>query len=96
MTSAIAVTESLSVGHKHSFTSFRKASEISAAVLDQVILLDFSKAFDKERSSSASSFRASLLQAIDGGVMSLAALCPQVVSQAPQHFRSSGRDASHL
>ena len=39
------------------------------------------------RSSSASSFHASLLQAIDG-VMSLA-LCPQVVSQAPQHFRSS-------
>ena len=39
------------------------------------------------RSSSGSSFHASLLQAIDG-VMSLA-LCPQVVSQAPQHFRSS-------
>ena len=39
------------------------------------------------RSSSASSFHASLLQEIDG-VMSLA-LCPQVVSQASQHFRSS-------
>ena len=39
------------------------------------------------RSSSASSLRASLLQAIDDA-MSLA-LCPQVVSQAPQHFRSS-------
>ena len=38
-------------------------------------------------SSGASSFHASLLQAIDG-VMSLA-LCPQVVSQASQHFRSS-------
>ena len=38
------------------------------------------------RSSSASSFHASLLQAISG-VMSLA-LCPQVVSQASQHFRS--------
>ena len=36
------------------------------------------------RSSSASSFHASLLQAING-VMSLA-LCPQVVSQASQHF----------
>ena len=36
-------------------------------------------------SSSASSFHASLLQAIDG-VMSLA-LCLQVVSQASQHFR---------
>ena len=41
----------------------------------------------QRRSSSASSFYASLLQAIDG-VMSLA-LCPQVVSQAPQHLRSS-------
>ena len=39
------------------------------------------------RRSSASSFRASLLQSISG-VMSLA-LCPQVVSQAPQHFRAS-------
>ena len=49
-------------------------------------------------SSGGSSFHASLLQAIDG-VMSLA-LCPQVVSQAPQHFRSSEtqifREASHL
>ena len=44
------------------------------------------------RSSSASSFRASLLQAIDG-VMSLT-LCPQVVSQAPQHFRSSKKQAT--
>ena len=35
------------------------------------------------RSSSVSSFHASLLNAING-VMSLA-LCPQVVSQAPQH-----------
>ena len=44
------------------------------------------------RSSSASSFHASLLQAIDG-VMS-SALCPQVVSQAPQHFRSSEKQAT--
>ena len=44
------------------------------------------------RSSSASSFHASLPQAIDG-VMSLA-LCPQVVSQAPQHFRSSEKQAT--
>ena len=43
-------------------------------------------------SFSASSFHASLLQAIDG-VMSLA-LCPQVVSQAPQHFRSSETQAT--
>ena len=39
------------------------------------------------RSSTASSFHASLLQAMDG-VVSLA-LCQQVVSQAPQHFRAS-------
>ena len=39
------------------------------------------------RSSSASSVHASLFKAIDG-VMSLA-LCPQVASPVPQHFRSS-------
>ena len=44
------------------------------------------------RSSSASSFNASLLQAING-VMSLA-LCLQVVSQASQHFRSSEKQAT--
>ena len=43
------------------------------------------------RSSSASSFHASLLQA-SSGVMSLA-LCSQVVSQASQHFRSSEKQA---
>ena len=40
-----------------------------------------------EKPVCASSFDSSLLQAIDG-VMSLA-LCPQVMSQASQHFRSS-------
>ena len=44
------------------------------------------------RSSSASSFHASLLQAIDG-VMSLA-LCPQAMSQSPQHFRSFEKRAT--
>ena len=44
------------------------------------------------RSSSASSFHASLLQAIDV-VMSLV-LCPQVVSQASQHLRSSEKQAT--
>ena len=39
------------------------------------------------RSSNASSFHASLLQAIDG-VVSLA-LCIQVTAQVPQHFRPS-------
>ena len=43
-------------------------------------------------SFSASSFKASLLQAING-VVSLA-LCPQVVSQVPQHFRSSEKQAT--
>ena len=43
------------------------------------------------RSSRTSSFHASLLQAI-GGVRSLA-FCLQVVSQAPQHFRSSEKKA---
>ena len=44
------------------------------------------------RSSSASSFHVSLLQVIDI-VMNLA-LCPQVVSQAPQHFRSPETQAT--
>ena len=44
------------------------------------------------RLSSASSFHVSLLQAIDG-VMPLA-LCPQVVSQSPHHFRSSEKQAT--
>ena len=45
------------------------------------------------RLSSASSFHVSLLVAIDV-VVSLA-LCPQVVSQAPQHFRSSKTQATY-
>ena len=44
------------------------------------------------RSSSYSYVHASLFQATDR-VMSLA-LCPQVVSQAPQHFRSSETQAT--
>ena len=44
------------------------------------------------RSSTTSSFNASLRQAING-VMSFA-LCPQVVSQASQHFRSSEKQAT--
>ena len=44
------------------------------------------------RSSNASSFHASLFQAIDGAMSS--ALYPQVVSQAPQHFRSSEKQAT--
>ena len=46
----------------------------------------------QRRSSSASSVYASLLQAIDG-VMFLA-LCPQVVPEGSQHFRSSEKQAT--
>ena len=46
----------------------------------------------QERASSASSFHTFLLQATDG-VMFLA-LCPQVVSQASQHFMSSVKQAT--
>ena len=55
-----------------------------------------SRPFKEDRLAEASleeaSFHASLLQAIDG-VMS-SALCPQVVSQASQHFRSSEKQAT--
>ena len=46
----------------------------------------------QERSPSASSFHTSLLQAVDG-MMSLP-LSTQVVSQAPQHLRSSTKQAT--
>ena len=39
------------------------------------------------RLSSTSSFHTSLLQAVNGAIS--LALCPQIISQAPQHFRSS-------
>ena len=52
----------------------------------------FSRPFIQGRLSSASSFHASLLQAIDG-VLSLA-LCPQLVSQAFEHFRSTEMQAT--
>ena len=58
------------------------------SLIDDDPLLSF-----QGRSSSASSFHASLFQAIRGFVMSLA-LCPQVVSQAFQHFRSSQKQAT--
>ena len=48
--------------------------------------------FFQGRSSRASSFHASLLQAIDG--VKYLVLCPQIVSQAPQHFRSSETQAT--
>ena len=57
------------------------------SLIDDGLLSSF-----QARSSSTSSFHASLLQTI-AGVMSLA-LCPQVVSQASQHFRSSEKQAT--
>ena len=56
-------------------------------LIDDGLLSSFQR-----RSSSASPFHGSLLQAIDG-VMSLA-LCLQVVSQASQHFRSFEKQAT--
>ena len=48
----------------------------------------------KEDRLTLLSLHASLLQAFDG-VMSFAS-CPQVVSQAPQHFKSSEMQASYV
>ena len=56
-------------------------------LIDDVPLSSF-----RGKLSSASSFNASLLQAVNG-VTSLA-LCLQVVSQASQHFRSSEKQAT--
>ena len=69
------------------FSQRRPWYSSSDRLIDDVPLSSF-----QERSSSASSLHASLLQAIDG-VMSLV-LCPRVVSQAPQHFRSSEKQAT--
>ena len=59
----------------------------SVCLIDNGLLSSFQK-----RLSGASSFKASLLQAING-VMSLA-LCPQVVFHASQHLRSSQKQAT--
>ena len=55
------------------------------------LMMTLSRPFKEDRVEEAS-FHVALLQAI-GDVMSLA-LCPQVMSQAPQHFRSSEKQAS--
>ena len=55
---------------------------MSVCLIDNNFLSSF-----QGKLSSTCSFHASLLQVADG-VMSLA-LCPQVVSQAPHHLRSS-------
>ena len=56
------------------------------------IFVKFTYSNFMSRLSSAFSFHASILQVIDV-VMSLA-LCLHVVSQAPQHFRSSKKQAT--
>ena len=73
----------LGKAHMRSTPSLRRYS-CNVRLTDDVPL-----SFFREGSSNASSFYTSLIHAIDD-VMSLA-LCPQVVSQAPQHFRSSER-----
>lgn len=60
---------------------------VSVLLIDGDLFLSF-----KGKSLSASSFYTSLLQVLNG-VMSVA-LSLQVVSQAPQHFRSSGAQAT--
>ena len=62
-------------------------NDSNVRLTDEVPLSSFQR-----RSSSTSSLHASLLQAIDG-VMSLA-LCPQLLPQASQHFRSSEKQAT--
>ena len=82
----------LGKAHMHSTPSLRRFPNVAFETVPVYICLTMalSRPF-KGRSSSASSFHASLLQAIDG-VMSLA-LYPQVVPQASQHFRSSEKQA---
>ena len=78
---------SLGDGSTPSLGSFFHVASSNFGLTDDV---PFSSSPD--RSSIASSFCASLLLAIDA-VMFLA-LYPEVVSQAPQHFRSSEMQAA--
>ena len=84
---------SLGKAHMRSTPSFRSSPNIAFETVPMFtwLTMTLSRPF-KEDLSSASSFRASLLQTIDG-VMSLA-LCPQVVSRASQHFRSSEKQST--
>ena len=77
-----------------SFRSFPNIALETCPVTNVHLIDDKPLLFFQGRSSSCSisSFLASLLQAIDG-VMSLA-LCPQLVSQATQHFKSSEKQAT--
>ena len=74
--------------------SLRSSPDVTFGTVPNVHLTDDgSSSSFPGRSPGASSFHASLLQLIDG-VLSLV-LCPQVVSQAPQHFRSSETQATY-
>ena len=85
----------------HHATCWRKAGLLAQYILSGICLLNSSSVVLTDdnhslsfegRSSSASPFYVPLLQAIDG-VASLA-FRPQVVFQAPQHFRSSETQAT--
>ena len=73
--------------HMRSIPSLRSFPNVAFETVPMFVWPSF-----QGRSSSASSFHASLLRAI-GGMMSLA-LCLQVVSQASQHFWSSEKQAT--
>ena len=84
----VSMRSKMPTGAPHRLRSFPNvAFKMLPMLSDDGPLSSFQK-----RSSSASSFHASLLQAING-VMSLA-LCPPVMSQATQHFRSSEKQAT--
>ena len=73
--------------HMRSTLSLRSFPNIAFETVPMFVWLTLALSrFSEGRSSSASSFNASLFLVING-VISLA-LCPQVVSQASQHFRS--------
>ena len=83
----------LGKAHMRSTPSLRSFPNVAFETVPTFIWLQWpSLVLFYGRSSSASCFHAFLLQAIDG-VMSLA-FCRQVVSQTPEHFRSSEKQAT--
>ena len=92
--SALGGIYTLGKSYIRSTPSLRSSPDDTSGTVPNVHLTDNgSSSSFPGRSLGASSFHASLLQLI-GGVLSLA-LCPQVVSQAPQHFRSSETQATY-
>ena len=84
---------SLGKAHMRSTQSLRSFSNVAFEAVPTLRLIGCRPLSSfQERLSSSSPFQDSLSQAIDG-VMSLA-LCPHVLSQAPQHFRSYGNQAT--